>query len=220
MASIKMQIGRRTETGKNFVDKMRVNNIIPGVVYSRGGETVHISIDNAEFARVYRIAGASSLLELNLDGEMIPAIIKEIQRHPFKNQVLHVDFQKLNMDEKIKITIPVILINRDSIKLQPSVLMQQIDQIEIECLPGDIPHGAQIDVQDMDFVTPMYVKDLDIANNENIEILRDLDELVCALSEPIIIEDDEDLDEDLLELDEDGEAIETESDDEETESEE
>lgn len=191
MTAIKMQIEKRSEIGKNVVDKMRENKTIPAVIYSRGEETVHVSINEIEFLRVYKLAGGSSLLGLEMDGVTVPAIIKEIQRHPFKNQVLHVDFQKLNMDEKVKMTVPVILVNRDSIKLQPSILMQLLDQIEIECLPGNIPNGAELNVEDMDFTTPLFVKDLDIAKDEKINILRDLEDVVCTLAQPSRTEEED-----------------------------
>lgn len=184
MTAIKMQIEKRSEIGKNVVDKMRENKTIPAVIYSKGEESIHVSINEIEFLRVYKLAGSSSLLGLELEGETIPAIIKEIQRHPFKNQILHIDFQRLNMNEKVKMTVPVVLVNRDSIKLQPSILMQLLDQIEIECLPGNIPNGAEVDVEDMDFTTPILVKDLDIAKDENVNILRDLEDVVCTLAQP------------------------------------
>lgn len=186
MADLKMQIEKRTATGKNFVDKMRDEKVIPAVVYSRGGETVHISVNELEFARVYKIAGSSSLLKLELDGTVIPAVIKEIQRHPFKNQILHVDFQKINMDEKIKMTIPLVIVNRDNIKVQPSTLVQLLDQIEVECLPGDIPEAIEVDVENINFDTPISLQDLDIAKDENITILRELDEVICTLNQPTV----------------------------------
>ena len=191
MTAMKMQIEKRTEVGKNVVKKMRKNNVIPAVVYSRGGETVNVSVDSSEFLRVYKSAGSSSLLSLELEGEAIPAIIKEMQRDPVKNQILHVDFQKLNMDEKVRMTVPIVLVNRDNIKLQPSILIQVLDQIEIECLPSNIPNGAEVDVENMDFTTPILVKDLDIANDENIAILRDLDDVVCTLTQPSVAKEDE-----------------------------
>ncbi|HAE92286.1 50S ribosomal protein L25 [Tissierella praeacuta] len=192
MTAIKMQIQKRTDSGKNPVKKMRKNNVIPAVVYSRGGETVSVSVDSSEFLRVYKSAGSSSLLGLELEGEKIPAIIKEIQRDPVKNQILHVDFQKLNMDEKVKMTVPIVLLNRDNIKLQPSILTQILDQIEIECLPSNIPNGAEVDVADMDFTTPIMVKDLSLAKDSKVTILRELDDVVCTLSQPSINKEDED----------------------------
>ena len=191
MTAIKMQIQKRTDIGKNFVDKMRANKTIPGVIYSRGEESVHVSVNEIEFLKVYKSAGSSSLLGLELEGATIPAIIKEIQRHPFKNEILHVDFQKLNMNEKVKMNVPIILTNRDSIKLQPSILMQLLDQIEIECLPGNIPNGAEVNVEDMDFTTPLLVKDLDIAKDGDVVILRDLEDVVCSLAQPSAVKEDD-----------------------------
>lgn len=184
MSALKLQIERRAEVGKNTAKEVRKENKIPAVIYGKGEENIHVKVDLSEFLKVNRAAGISAVLDLDLEGETIPVIIKEVQRHPLKDQILHVDFQKLNMHEKVRLTVPIVLLNRDSIKLQPSVLVQLLDQIEIECLPAHIPGAAQVDVQDMDFTTPITVGDLDIASNENITILRDLDDIVCTLTQP------------------------------------
>ena len=102
MASIKMNVERRTEVGSNRVNKMRVKNLIPGVIYSRGEETQHIMVESVEFLKVYRNVGTSTMFDVVIDGESQPVIIKEIQKHPFKNQYMHIDLQKLNMDETIR----------------------------------------------------------------------------------------------------------------------
>ena len=218
MAQIKMQIEKREETGSNKVNKMRAKDMIPGVLYSRGKETVHVMINKPEFIRVYKKAGSTSLLGLELDGEIIPAIIKDLQKHPYKDEYLHIDLQELNMDEKIKITIPIVLLHRDGIKIQPSVLMQQIDEIDVECLPGNIPNTAEVDVKNMEIGDAMTIADLDIATDENIEILEDLDTVVCTLTEPSYEEEEEDdeeeLDEELLEPELIGEDDEGESEEE------
>lgn len=198
MATINMQVKNREITGSNKVNKMRAKDTIPGVIYSRGADTQKISVKKPEFLKVYRQAGTTSLLTLDLDGEKIPAIIKEVQKHPVKDEFLHLDLQKLDMNEKIKITIPVVLLNRDSIKIQPSVLVQQLDEIEVECLPSYIPSTAEVDVEDIDFDTIISVSDLDVASIEEVTILNELDEVVCSLTEPTIYEDDEELEEDLL----------------------
>ena len=210
MAVTRIAVQNREETGKNFVDKMRVENMIPGVIYSRGGETVHITVEASEFSRAYREAGSASLLGLDLDGENIPAIIKEIQRHPFKNEIYHVDFQKINMDEKIRMTIPIILVNRDNIQIQEAVLMQLLDEVDIECLPGDIPNSIEVNVEGMDLETPIIISDLDIAKDEDITILSELDQVICTLTIPTVEAADEE------ETEEDGEETEA-SDEEETE---
>ncbi len=200
MASLKMNVQNRSGVGSNQANKLRVEKLIPGVIYSRGEETKHIQVDSAEFLRVYRLAGTTSIIDLQLDGETYPVIIKELQKHPVKNQYFHIDFQKLSADETIKMFIPINLINRDNIKLQPSVLTQLIAEVEIECLPADIPSVAEVDVIDIDFSTPVLVKDLDIASNDKIAMLTDLDSVVCTLSEPSY---DEEAEEELAASDED-----------------
>ena len=195
MTTMKMQIEQREDFGKNRVNKMREENLIPGVIYSRGKETQHVNINGIEFLRVYRVAGTSSMIDLELDGASTPVIIKDVQRDPVRGNFIHIDFQELNMKEKIKMFIPISILNRDEIKLQPSTLMQFLDQVEIECLPGDIPFNAEVDVEDIDFTTPIYVSDLDIAKNEKIEILTELDHVVCTLTEPTIEEEEEEDDE-------------------------
>ncbi|NLY45691.1 MAG: 50S ribosomal protein L25 [Tissierella sp.] len=191
MSSIKMKIESRENIGSNKVNKLRADSTLPGVIYKRGSETLVVQVSEKEFTRAFKLAGTTNIIDLDLNGEVHPVIVKDIQRHPVKNQILHVDFQELNMNETIKMFIPVNLINRDSIKLQPSILAQMLDQVEIECLPNHIPNSADVDVADMTFTDPLYVKDLDVANNDDVTVLTDLDTLVCTLSEPSAVVEEE-----------------------------
>lgn len=202
MSSLTMKIESRENIGSNRVNKLRADNVLPGVIYKRGDETQAVKVSQPEFLRVYKLAGNTSVINLDLNGEMHPAIIKEIQRHPVKNQILHIDFQELNMNETFKMFIPVNLVNRDSIRLQPSVLAQMLDQIEIECLPNNIPNSANVDVAGMTFTEPLHVRDLDVAKNDDVTVLTDLDILVCTLSEPSAV---------VEETDEEAEVVETET---------
>jgi len=186
-----MNVENRKNIGSNKVNKLRTENLLPGVVYKRGEETLHVQVSEAEFFRIFKLAGTTNIINMELEGKSHPVIIKDIQRHPVKNNIIHIDFQELNMNEKIKMTIPIHLLNRDNIKLQPSILSQVLDQVEIECLPDDIPHFATIDVEDLNYNEPKYVKDLDIVQNKSVTILTDLNILVCTLSEPIINDDNE-----------------------------
>lgn len=191
MSDKRLLAGLREETGSGSAKKMRREKLVPGIVYSKGEETKHVQVDQIDFIKVFRIVGTSSLMELEVDGEVLPVIVKTVQRDPVKGEVIHIDFQKLDMKQKIKITVPVYLLHRDSIKLQPSVLMQMLDTIDIECLPGDIPESVGIDVSEMDFETPLYVKDLDIMKEDNVEVLTDPESIICTLNEPTMEEEEE-----------------------------
>lgn len=190
---IELKVQNRTVTGTNKAKKLRAEKLIPGVIYSRGEETKTVTVDAVDFLKTFREAGTSAVVYLDLEGEENPVLIREVQTNPIReNDFLHVDFLKLDMTEKIKLNIPVVLLNRDAIKIQPSVLMQLVDEIEVECLPSYIPQTADIDVSDIDFDTPKFVSDTDVAGMEDVEVLTDLDEVVCTLTMPSIEEEDED----------------------------
>lgn len=191
MATAEMKVERREKTGKNSSIKLRNDNYIPGVIYSKGEEAQHVKVSFVEFQRVYKSVGGASMFNLSIEDSKIPVIIKEIQKDPLGKVIYHVDFQKLNMDEKVKLTVPITILNRDNIRVQPSILVQLLDSIEIECLPKDIPNSAELDVEDIDFNTPKLVKDLQIANNPNITIMRDLEEVICTLNAPATTAEEE-----------------------------
>lgn len=194
MAEYKLKAQKREAVGKNKVDKIRQNEQLPAAIFQKGKETENITIDDLEFQMLYQKAGMTSVIDLDIDGAVRPAIIKEIQRHPFKNQIYHVGFQGINMDEKIKIEVPVELINRDEIRKQPYVLNQQLDTIEVLVLPSNIPDSFSIDVQNMDYDDSFTVKDL-VGDNEDVEVLIDLDEVVCSLSMPREEKEEEEVEE-------------------------
>lgn len=194
MAEYKLKAQKREAVGKNKVDKIRQNEQLPAAIFQKGKETENITIGDLEFQMLYQKAGMTSVIDLDIDGAIRPAIIKEIQRHPFKNQIYHVGFQGINMDEKIKIEVPVELINRDEIRKQPSVLNQQLDTIEVLVLPSNIPDSFSIDVQNMDYDDSFTVKDL-VGDNEDVEVLIDLDEVVCSLSMPREEKEEEEVEE-------------------------
>lgn len=191
MSSYKITVQKREGIGSNRVNKLRAEKLIPGVIYKRGEETKSLEVDEKVFEHVFRRAGTTSVIELDLDGETYSVIVKDVQMHPVRNQVLHIDFQALDMTERIKVLIPVNLLHREEIKLQPSVLTQLLNEVEVECLPGNIPNTADADVSEMDFTTPLFVSDLDIAKDENIEILDPQDMVICTLSEPQEEEEEE-----------------------------
>ena len=87
MAAIKIQVEKRTELGKNKVDKIRDNDIVPGVLYGKGEETKHVQVDRRMFEKVYRSAGMSTLIDLELDGEVLPVLIKEVQKHHLRTNI-------------------------------------------------------------------------------------------------------------------------------------
>lgn len=193
--NLKGELRNRKGTGASH--SIRRENKIPCVIYGRNEETVLAKVDEPEFRRVFNEAGAATIIGLKVDGKELPVIIKDVQKDPIKDFFLHVDFQKISMDEKIRVTIPIILEKRDEIRTQPSTLSQQLDELEIECLPKYLPDDdLLIDVSHMEVGDSILVKDIEIAKNEHIAILRDGEDTICSLSAFIEVADDEDINED------------------------
>lgn len=184
MAQYKLTVQRRDAHGKNQVDKLRDQGIVPGVIYHKEGENENVQINALEFRKTYLAAGSSALVDLNLDGQTQTVLIKDVQIHPVKDQMLHVDFQEVRANEKLKVTIPVVLLGRDNIRVQPSILLQLLEEVEVECFPRDIPQTADVNVEDMQIGDVVTVADLDISSNEAIQILLPAEEPVASLSEP------------------------------------
>lgn len=190
----KLKLNLRDGKGKNKVDKMRRDSMVPGVVYGNNKEPRNVTVVEKELVKIIEEAGTSNIIDVDLDGETFKVLFKEIQNHPFKNKVLHFDMFEVNMTEKIRVSIPVVLEGRDEIRVQPSILFQHLDEVEIEVLPGDLPSDAIVNVVEMQIGDTYTVADLDIAKNDKIEILTEMDTAVATLSEP---KSEEQIDEEL-----------------------
>ena len=193
MAKIVLQADKREATGKNQVKKLRNNELIPGVIYAKNQENVNVQFTARDFEKVLRQAGTSTIISLDIDGEGKEVLIKDFDSHPYKNQFLHVDFQAINQNETIRVTVPVVLLNRDDMEVVEGVLVQNLDDVEVECLPKYIPQTADVDVKEMQIGDNKTIADLDIFSNENITILAEEDDVVCSLQE---VSEEEIIDED------------------------
>lgn len=187
----------REASGSNASKKLRQKELVPAELYQRGKENISLQIVEKELDKIVNEAGTSAIIKLMVDGEEHNVLIRDFQKHPYKNLYLHVDFLGVNMNEAIKVTVPIVLLNRDNVHVQPSVLLQQLEEVEIETLPKHIPSHVELDVENMEYNDSFLVKDLDINNDENITVLTDPEELIVVLQEPqeeVIDEDAEEVD--------------------------
>lgn len=184
MNTIKLNLVKREDLGTSGAKKTRAEGMVPGIFYSKDSEPVAVAAKANELQKVVDEAGTSALVDVNVNGEDHKILFKEIQQHPFKNQLLHFDAYGVNLKEKIKLSIPVVLEGRDDIRVQPSVLLQLLEEVEVECLPTSLPSEGVANVADMQIGDTLTVADLDVASIADIEVLTDLDEAICALQEP------------------------------------
>ena len=203
MADLVLNANKREAIGKNKVNKLRAEDIVPGVVYAKNEDNINVQVISKDFDRILRQAGTSTIITLDIDGENKDVLIKEYQTHPYKNQYLHVDFQAINQNETIRVSVPVVLLGRDDLRIDDAVLVQNLDTIEVECLPKYIPQTAEVEISEMEIGDAKTVADLDIFENDNITLLEEDDEVICSLqeaSEEEISEDEEGDDVDAAEV--------------------
>lgn len=195
MNTYKLQAEKRLAHGSNANKKIRKEELVPAVLYQKGEENVNLQVVAKDLDKVVAEAGTSAIVTLSYEGAEKKVIIRDYQRHPFKNMFLHVDFLGVNMNETLKVSVPVVLLNRDEIFVQPSVLMQGLNELEIEALPTDIPAQIEFDVQNLQIGDVITVADLEIP--EGVTVISDSEEMIASLSEP----KEEELDEEVEDVD-------------------
>ena len=192
---MKLVLNKRDAKGKNKVDKLRANGEIPGVLYSKGNEARMVSGLEKDLLKAYSQEGYSNIFEIELDGETVSVLFKEVQMHHIKNAMVHFDLYEIDMNTEITVEVPVILEGRDEVRVQPSSLIQVLNEITVTCLPKYLPSEAVVNVVEMQIGEAKTIADLDIYGDENIKIDLEADETVATLVEPTEEEPEEEAEE-------------------------
>lgn len=177
----------RSQIGKGPVNRLRNQGWVPGIIYGHNVDNIPVEINSKEISRILRYYGENSLIGIDLGYGVKRVLIKEVQRDPVTRQVLHVDFQEVRQDEKVKTVVPVILVGKEIAERSGLVLQHQLREIEIECLPQHLPKYLQADVSRMDIGESMTIADLEVS--EEISILNDDKEIIASLVEIRAIDD-------------------------------
>lgn len=168
------------------VKNLRKSGITPAVVFGKSVESLSLAVNAVEFLKVYRQAGETNLIWLKIDGETKerPTLIKSMSFGPVKNEVLNIDFHQVNLKEKVNAFVPIELIGESElIHSGQAILSQNLNEIEVECLPTDIPEKFEIDTVILKEIGDS-IKVSDIKVSSDVEIKTDLDSIVVSLSEP------------------------------------
>jgi len=172
----------RSTTGKGAAREMRRAGNVPAVIYGHGREPQSLTVSQADLDKVLPSAGASTLVELKLGGKSVKTLIREVQRHPTRQQVLHVDFLEVHAGEKLTVRAPIRLLGSpEGVRNQGGVLDQILRDIEIRVLPRHMPEAIEIDVDSLAVGHSLHVRDLEIPNAE---ILEDPDQTICTVVPP------------------------------------
>jgi large subunit ribosomal protein L25 len=180
---------KRENTGKEIMKKMRKQGWIPGVYYaseSKGGNTTLLKMQESELKRVLKVHGVTHhLLNISIDGEIHRGIIKEIQRNPIKEEVLHIDFYGVRADQKITLTVPLIIRGEAPGVKAGGILELVMQEIEVECLPDAIPEFIEVDVSRLDVGDSIHLKDLKIP--EGVTLTKNIEDVAVVVTPPEVI---------------------------------
>ena len=197
----------RREASRKKTKYLRQEGILPAVVYGRKFAPVAISLDLKDITKMLKTTSSSTLFTIELDGEEIPALIRESQRDIIFAHFTHMDFLAVSMDEKVRTSVSITLIGvAPAVEDFGAIISTGLDVIDLEALPGDIPPNFIADISVIENIgNSIAVRDLEIP--EGVEIFNDLSDMVAIATAPSMAEEEEEeegLEEGEFELDEDG----------------
>ena len=179
MAEIVVSAKTRDDRGKNAARRLRREGFVPGIVYGGKGENIAVAVDPKALQKVLRSeAGRNSILKLDIaEAGATNAILKSWQVDPIKERFLHADFFRIAMDVAIRVTVPIHVTGEArGVKVDAGILELIMREIEVECLPGDIPERIDVDVSDLGINGALRVSD--VTAPPKVKILEDAEQVV------------------------------------------
>ena len=186
--------GRETD-GKSSSRRLRRAGSVPAVIYGGDKDPIRISILEKDIAKASEVPGfATQILSVNLSGEEQNVIVKEIQRHPATQRVLHADLLRVNPDTKISLSVPVRFINEEicvGVKMHGGAISRLINNIDINCLASNLPEYLEVDVAELDVGDSVFLSSSDLPEGVEIPSLalgEDRDQAVVSITEAKVLD--------------------------------
>ncbi|BFT68756.1 50S ribosomal protein L25 [Paenibacillus sp. P36] len=180
--ALSLKAEARKDTTKFDIKQLRVKGKVPAVVYGKKVAATVITVDQKELVALLR-KSPHAVIELELpDGGKQPVMINEIQRNPLNRELLHVDFHQINMDEPVKTVVTLEFIGDAVGAKEGGILQIQLHELEIRCLPSEIPASITVDISNVGIGENMLVSELNVPGT--IEVKSDPSELVLTILAP------------------------------------
>ncbi|HTC93338.1 MAG TPA: 50S ribosomal protein L25 [Terriglobales bacterium] len=180
--AIEAQVRTEESRGKNEARRLRVSGRIPAVVYGAKKETVAVSVDPKEIGRILQSeSGHNTIFDLKVGSESTKAMIVDWQYEPIKGKLMHIDMKRIAMDQKLRVKVPIQLTGTaEGVKTQGGILEQVLREVEIECLPSNIPSHINADVTALVFGQVLRVSDL--PHTGDMKFLTDANQTVAHIT--------------------------------------
>lgn len=172
----------RQAQGSSASRRLRREDKVPGIVYGGNGQAVSVAIEhNPLYHSLRNEAFHSSILDMEIDGASEKVLLRDVQWHPYRPQVLHIDFQRVAADQKIHIKVPLHFANQENspaVKLSGGIVSHVVTEIEVSCLPGALPAFLEVDLSNLEAGHPLHLND--VALPEGVEAVQ-------AKENPVIV---------------------------------
>jgi large subunit ribosomal protein L25 len=184
MALANLAAKLRSTIGKGAARKLRTAGSVPAIVYGHGREPQALMIDTYTLERLLeKMSYKTTVIELDFEGTSAKTLIREIQRHPFKKQILHVDFQELVAGEKVTVKVPLVFVGTpEGVRVGGGILDEVMRELEIAVDPSNIPNHIDVNVNDLTIGHSLHVSDIVVP--EGVEVLDEQNATVCVVSIP------------------------------------
>jgi len=151
----------RTDLGKGASRRLRHANKVPAILYGEGQEPVSLTLEHKNVFRAQQEeAFYSHVLTLNVAGKPVECLIKDMQRHPFKNIVMHMDFIRIDAKHALHTNVPVHFINEENVSKAGATIAHHVTEIAVTCLPKDLPEFIEVDLTDLEIGQTLHLSDV------------------------------------------------------------
>lgn len=170
----------RTIFGKKL-NQIRKSGLIPGNIFGPNFKSQAVSVNIRDFLKIYKIAKETAIVYLGLDKDEIPVLIKQIQKHPVKDHILHVDFRKIDLKQKIETAVPIKVIGvSEAVSQKGGVLLTQTENLMIEALPQDLPPNIEIDISKLKEIG-QEIKVADLVKSEKYTVKDPVEKVIVSV---------------------------------------
>lgn len=189
MATASLSASARAGKGKGASRSLRRDGRLPAIIYGHAREPLSLSVPEREFERLLEKHNAeNTVIELSIDGSMSRTLIREIQRHPVKRNVLHVDFQELVAGERVVVRIPLVLTGTaEGVRNSGGILSQIMNELECRVDPLNMPSKIEVDVTNVSIGHSIHVSEITVP--EGVEVMDDAESTVCIVAAPKVEEE-------------------------------
>lgn len=186
MASAQLKAELRSESGKGAARKLRAAGRVPAILYGRGEETRSLTLDGHELSRILAsVHVENTIIDLDIEGQgTVPTLVREVQSHAWRGDVLHVDFYQIQAGQKVDVGVPLRFVGVAPGVKAGGMLQHILSEVQVRCLPDRIPQSFEVDISGLEVGDSVHVSA--IALPEGVDLLDDPERTICSVLAPTV----------------------------------